>query len=257
MLLKFLLRFLISSSDSISGTLLSSFPPLIFFDAVIRLIIGFVGLITHRTFRSKRFEIKGSKNLVNLPSTNVLFVSNHQTYFYDVIAMLHVFNSSVKGRIDSVKKPKYLIIPKTNLYYIASLETMKKSVITKLLTYAGAVLVQRSWRDSGESVSRDIRSEDPDKIKLALKDGWVITFPRGTTDNSKPIRKGTAHIIKNNDPLIVPINLIGFKDVFQRNGLKVINRKKFFSIEIMKPLQIDMTKKSIEEITMELEKLIN
>ena len=222
-----------------------------------RLIIGFVGLITHRTFRSKRFEIKGSKNLVNLPSTNVLFVSNHQTYFYDVIAMLHVFNSSVKGRIDSVKKPKYLISPKTNLYYIASLETMKKSIITKLLTYAGAVLVQRSWRDSGESVSRDIRSEDPDKIKLALKDGWVITFPRGTTDNSKPIRKGTAHIIKNNDPLIVPINLIGFKDVFQRNGLKVINRKKFFSIEIMKPLQIDMTKKSIEEITTELEKLIN
>ena len=222
-----------------------------------RLIIGFVGLITHRTFRSKRFEIKGSKNLVNLPSTNVLFVSNHQTYFYDVIAMLHVFNSSVKGRIDSVKKPKYLISPKTNLYYIASLETMKKSIITKLLTYAGAVLVQRSWRDSGESVSRDIRSEDPDKIKLALKDGWVITFPRGTTDNSKPIRKGTAHIIKNNDPLIVPINLIGFKDVFQRNGLKVINRKNFFSIEIMKPLQIDMTKKSIEEITMELEKLIN
>ena len=222
-----------------------------------RLIIGFVGLITHKTFRSKRFEIKGSKNLVNLPSTNVLFVSNHQTYFYDVIAMLHVFNSSVKGRIDSLKKPKYLISPKTNLYYIASLETMKKSIITKLLTYAGAVLVQRSWRDSGESVSRDIRSEDPDKIKLALKDGWVITFPRGTTDNSKPIRKGTAHIIKNNDPLIVPINLIGFKDVFQRNGLKVINRKKFFSIEIMKPLQIDMTKKSIEEITMELEKLIN
>ena len=222
-----------------------------------RLIIGFVGLITHKTFRSKRFVIRGSKNLVNLPETNVLFVSNHQTYFYDVIAMLHVFNSSVKGRVDSVKRPKYLVNPKTNLYYIASLETMKKSLITKLLTYAGAVLVQRSWRDSGESVSRDIRSEDPDKIKLALKDGWVITFPRGTTDNSKPIRKGTAHIIKNNNPLIVPVNLIGFKDVFQRNGLKVINRKKFFSIEIMKPLQIDMTKKSIEEITMELEKLIN
>ena len=222
-----------------------------------RFIIGFVGLITHKTFRNKRFVIKGSKNLVNLPSNNVLFVSNHQTYFYDVIAMLHVFNSSVKGRIDSVKKPKYLISPKTNLYYIASLETMKTSIITKLLTYAGAVLVQRSWRDSGESVSRDIRSEDPDKIKLALKDGWVITFPRGTTDNSKPIRKGTAHIIKNNDPLVVPINLIGFKDVFQRNGLKVINRKKFFSIEIMKPLKIDITKKSIEEITIELEKLIN
>ena len=222
-----------------------------------RFIIGFIGLITHRTFRNKRFVIRGSKNLFNLPETNVLFVSNHQTYFYDVIAMLHVFNSSVKGRIDSVKRPKYLINPKTNLYYIASLETMKKSLITKLLTYAGAVLVQRSWRDSGESVSRDIRLEDPDKIKLALQDGWVITFPRGTTDNSKPIRKGTAHIIKTNNPLIVPIHLKGFKAVFQRNGLRVINRKKDFSIEIMKPLRIDMTKKSIEEITAELEKIIN
>ena len=222
-----------------------------------RLIIGFIGLITHRTFRNKRFVIRGSKNLINLPETNVLFVSNHQTYFYDVIAMLHVLNSSVKGRIDSVKRPKYLINPKTNLYYIASLETMKKSLITKLLTYAGAVLVQRSWRDSGESVSRDIRLEDPDKIKLALQDGWVITFPRGTTDNSKPIRKGTAHIIKNNNPLIVPINLTGFKDVFQRNGLRVINRKKDFSLEIMKPLRIDTTQSSIEEITIELEKIIN
>ena len=222
-----------------------------------RFIIGFIGLITHRTFRNKRFVIRGSKNLFNLPETNVLFVSNHQTYFYDVIAMLHVFNSSVKGRIDSVKRPKYLINPKTNLYYIASLETMKKSLITKLLTYAGAVLVQRSWRDSGESVSRDIRLEDPDKIKLALQDGWVITFPRGTTDNSKPIRKGTAHIIKNNNPLIVPINLTGFKDVFQRNGLRVINRKKDFSLEIMKPLRIDTTQSSIEEITIELEKIIN
>ena len=222
-----------------------------------RLIIGFVGLITHRTFRSKKFEIKGSKNLVDLPQTNVLFVSNHQTYFYDVIAMLHVFNSSVRGRIDSVQRPKYLISPKTNLYYIASLETMKKSIITKLLTYAGAVLVQRSWRDSGESVSRGIRSEDPDNIKLALKDGWVITFPRGTTDNTKPIRKGTAHIIKSNTPLVVPIKISGFNNVFQRNGLKVINRKKEFSIEIMKPLRKGITDNSIEQITTELENIIN
>ena len=222
-----------------------------------KLIIGIVGFITHRTFRNNRFEIKGSKNLIDLPETNVLFVSNHQTYFYDVIAMLHVFNSSVKGRIDSVKKPKYLISPKTNLYYIASLETMKKSLVTKLLTYAGAVLVQRSWRDSGESVSRDIRSEDPDKIKLALKDGWVITFPRGTTDNSKPIRKGTAHIIKSNNPLVVPIKISGFKSVFQRNGLRVINTKKNFSLEIMKPLRKEINKSSIENITIQLEKIID
>ena len=222
-----------------------------------RLIIATVGLITHRTFRSKKFEIIGSENLINLPDNNVLFVSNHQTYFYDVISMLHVFNSSVKGKIDSVKRPKYLFNPKTNLYFIAAVETMKNSFITKALAYAGAILIQRSWRDSGESISRELRSEDPSNINLALKDGWVITFPRGTTNNSKPVRKGTAHIIKNNSPIIVPIKLSGFSDVFQRNGLKVLNRKKSFSMEICEPLKSNFSEKSINAITENLENLIN
>ena len=222
-----------------------------------RLIIGIVGLLTHRIFRSNKFEIKGSNNLINLPESNVLFVSNHQTYFYDVIAMLHVFNSTVKGRIDTVRRPKYLISPKTNLYFIASLETMKKSLITKLLTYAGAILIKRSWRDSGESVSRNIRTEDPSKIKLALKDGWVITFPKGTTDNTKPVRKGSAYIIKDNKPLVVPVKISGFNSVFQKKGLKVINRDKKFSIEIMKPLNKNITNSSIDQITIDLENIIN
>ena len=222
-----------------------------------RLIIAIVGLITHRTFRSKRFQIIGSQHLKNIPEKNVLFVSNHQTYFYDVIAMLHVFNSSAKGKIDTVKKPKYLLSPKTNLYYIASFETMKKSFITKLLTYAGAVLVQRSWRESGMDLNREIRAEDPNNIRLALKDGWVITFPRGTTDNSKPVRKGTAYIIKENNPTIIPIKISGFNEVFQRNGLKVINRKLPFSIEICEPISDDVYSKSLDDITLELEKIID
>ena len=222
-----------------------------------KLIIAIVGLITHRTFLSKRFQIIGSHHLKNIPEKNVLFVSNHQTYFYDVIAMLHVFNSSAKGKIDTVKKPKYLLSPKTNLYYIASFETMKKSFITKILTYAGAVLVQRSWRESGVDLNREIRAEDPNNIGLALKDGWVITFPRGTTDNSKPVRKGTAHIIKENSPTVIPVKISGFNEVFQRNGLKVINRKLPFSIEICEPILNDAYSKSIDEITTELEKIID
>ena len=222
-----------------------------------RFIIAVVGLITHRTFRSKRFQIIGSQHLKNIPEKNVLFVSNHQTYFYDVIAMLHVFNSSAKGKIDTVKKPKYLLSPKTNLYYIASFETMKKSFITKLLTYAGAVLVQRSWRESGVDLNREIRVEDPNNIRLALKDGWVITFPRGTTDNSKPVRKGTAHIIKENNPTVIPVTISRFNEVFQRNGLKVINRKLPFSIEISEPISNDIYSKSIDNITLELEKIID
>lgn len=222
-----------------------------------RLIIGLVGLITHKTFKSKKFKIIGSKNLLNLPDKNVLFVSNHQTYFYDVIGMLHVFNSSVFGRVDTVKRPRYLINPKTNLYYIASFETMKKSFVTKLLTYAGAVLVQRSWRESGEDINREIRFEDTDNIKIALEDGWVITFPRGTTDKTKPVRKGTAYIIKNNKPLVIPVRISGFNDVFQRNGLKILNYKIPFSMEIGKPLPKSIYSKSIDEITSDLEKIID
>ena len=221
-----------------------------------RIIIAIVGFITHKSFRSKNFKIIGSKNLINLPENNVLFISNHQTYFYDVIAMLHVFNSSVKGKIDSVKRPKYLFNPKTNLYFIAAVETMKNSLITKLLAYAGAILIQRSWRDSGESINREVRSQDPSNINLALEDGWVITFPRGTTDKTKPVRKGTAYIIKNNLPIIVPIKLSGFSDVFQRNGLKILNRKKSFLMEICEPVYGDICNKSIDEITLELEKII-
>ena len=144
-----------------------------------RIIIAIVGFITHKSFRSKNFKIIGSKNLIDLPDNNVLFVSNHQTYFYDVIAMLHVFNSSVKGKIDSVKRPKYLFNPKTNLYFIAAVETMKNSLITKLLAYAGAILIQRSWRDSGESINRQVRLEDPSNINLALE-GWLgYNFSKG------------------------------------------------------------------------------
>ena len=42
-------------------------------------------------------KISGTENLKNLPKRNVLFVSNHQTYFADVITFLHIF-CAVKWR---------------------------------------------------------------------------------------------------------------------------------------------------------------
>ena len=61
-------------------------------------IIRTIGVLTHKTFNNKRFNIQGTTILNEIPKHNVLFISNHQTYFYDVIAMLHVFNASVNGR---------------------------------------------------------------------------------------------------------------------------------------------------------------
>ena len=42
-------------------------------------------------------RIEGTEHLKGLPKRNVLFVSNHQTYFADVITFLHIF-CAVKWR---------------------------------------------------------------------------------------------------------------------------------------------------------------
>ena len=221
-----------------------------------RALIRTIGVITHRTFNNKRFDIKGTSLLSEIPNNNVLFISNHQTYFYDVIAMLHVFNASVNGRRDSLKNILYLLKPKSNIYFIAALETMKASLITKILSYAGSILIKRTWREAGKEINRNIRGEDFKNIIKALNDGWVITFPRGTTDNSKRVRSGTAHIIKAANPIVIPVNIDGFGEVFGKNSLKIKNKNKSFSIKFGNPLNFD-DNQSIESITSQIEKIIN
>ena len=219
-------------------------------------IIRTIGVLTHKTFNNKRFNIQGTTILNEIPKHNVLFISNHQTYFYDVIAMLHVFNASLNGRRDSLKNILYLLKPKSNIYFIAALETMKASVISKILSYAGSILIKRTWREAGKEITRNIRSEDFDNIIKALNDGWVITFPRGTTDNSKPVRSGTAYIIKQTNPIVIPVKIDGFGDVFERNSLKIKNKTKPFSIKFGNALKFN-DNESIESITNQIEKIID
>ena len=45
-----------------------------------------------------RLKISGTENIKNLPPRTVLFVSNHQTYFADVITFLHIFYSVKWGK---------------------------------------------------------------------------------------------------------------------------------------------------------------
>ncbi|MGB5263611.1 MAG: 1-acyl-sn-glycerol-3-phosphate acyltransferase, partial [Lutimonas sp.] len=55
-------------------------------------LIRTLGLISHRRYRGfNELHIEGSEIIRDLPPTNVLFISNHQTYFADVAAMFHVF----------------------------------------------------------------------------------------------------------------------------------------------------------------------
>ncbi|MFN4199384.1 MAG: 1-acyl-sn-glycerol-3-phosphate acyltransferase, partial [Flavobacterium sp.] len=86
-----------------------------------RWLIRIFGVLTHSRYRGfNELHIEGSENIKNLPETNVLFISNHQTYFADVVAMFHVFNASLSGREDNIKNVGYLWKPKLNIYYVAA-----------------------------------------------------------------------------------------------------------------------------------------
>ncbi|WP_298424471.1 lysophospholipid acyltransferase family protein [uncultured Kordia sp.] len=217
-------------------------------------LIRIAGTLTHRRYRGfNELKIEGSEILKNLPDKNVLFVSNHQTYFADVVAMFHVFNASLSGRGDSIKNVGYLWNPKLNLYYVAAKETMKSGLLPKILAYAGSVSIERTWRANGEDVNRQVKMSDISSIGIALKDGWVITFPQGTTRPWKPIRKGTAHIIKRYKPVVVPIVIDGFRRSFDRKGLRIKKKGILQSMEIKEPLDIDYENESVNDIIEKIE----
>ena len=217
-------------------------------------LIRIFAVLTHRRYRGfNELRIEGSEIIKNLPDANVLFVSNHQTYFADVVAMFHVFNASLSGRVDSIKNVGYIWQPKLNMYYVAARETMQAGLLTRIMAYAGAVSVERTWREKGKEVQRDVNLGDTENIGIALKDGWVITFPQGTTKPFKPIRKGTAHIIKQYKPIVIPIVIDGFRRSFDKKGLRIKKRGILQSFQIKEPLDIDYDNDSVEEIVRKIE----
>ena len=203
-------------------------------------IIRILGVYSHRRYRGfNELKIEGSEIIRDLPHNNVLFISNHQTYFADVVAMFHVFNASLKGRLDSIKNIGYIWNPKLNIYFIAAKETMNAGLIPKILAYAGSVSIERTWRSNGEDVNRKVKFRDISNIGVALNDGWVITFPQGTTTPFKPVRKGTAFLIKKYKPIVVPIVIDGFRRAYDKKGLRVKKKNILQTMTIKKPLDID------------------
>lgn len=217
-------------------------------------IIRVLGALSHSRFKGfNELKIEGSEVIKNLPETNVLFVSNHQTYFADVVAMFHVFNASLSGRTDSIKNVGYLWRPKLNIYFVAAKETMKSGLLPKIMAYAGSVSIERTWRAEGKEVNRQVKMSDVSSISKALDDGWLITFPQGTTKPWKPIRRGTAHIIKKNKPIVVPIVIDGFRRSFDKKGLRIKKRGILQSFIIKEPLEIDYENDTIDSIVEKLQ----
>jgi 1-acyl-sn-glycerol-3-phosphate acyltransferase len=205
-----------------------------------KMLISLIGTATFpRLNWINRIEVTGDDILKNLPDRQVLFVSNHQTYFADVISMLHVFCKVKSPITNNIRNPLYLLSPRINTYFVAAEETMKSGLLPKLFAYVGAIHVKRTWRASGQDIKREVDLNDTQNIGDALADGWVITFPQGTTKGFAPGRKGTAHIIKEYQPLVIPVVINGFKRAFDKKGLFIKKRGVKLSMRFKDALEIN------------------
>jgi 1-acyl-sn-glycerol-3-phosphate acyltransferase len=210
------------------------------FHPIRKLVYFFVGLFSYPGIAIiNRLQISGTEHFRKLPRRNVLFVSNHQTYFADVITFLHIFCAVKWGKKDRLGIPFYLLNPFTRVNYVAAEETMKGSLISRLFLLAGGLTVKRTWRSEGKEVRRGLDPSDTRKILRALDNNWVITFPQGTTKPFAPGRKGTAMIIKQVRPVVIPVVISGFWRAFNKKGLKFKKKGSILSVTFKEPLVID------------------
>src|SRR6187431_1894457 len=210
------------------------------FHPVRKIVYFFVGLFSYPGLVIiNKLKISGTEHLRKLPPRNVLFVSNHQTYFADVITFLHIFCAVKWGKMNRLGIPYYLLNPFTRVYYVAAEETMRGSFISRFFTLAGAITVKRTWNPESKIKRKGLDPSDTRKIERALDDNWVITFPQGTTKPFAPGRKGTALIIKKNKPVVIPVVINGFWRAFNKKGIKFKKKGSLLTVNFKEPLQID------------------
>ena len=207
----------------------------------VRAIVYFlVGIVTYPGLAIfNKLKIEGAEKLRELPKQNVLFVSNHQTYFAEVITFLHIFCAVKWGNKNKLGLPWYLLNPFTGVFFVSAAATMKQNYITRLFELAGSITVKRTWNEGSKEVRNGLDPSDTRKIDRALKNSWIINFPQGTTTPFAEGRKGTVLLIKQNHPIVIPIVINGFNTAFDKKGLRLIKKNTLLSVKFKEPLLID------------------
>src|SRR6476646_4386400 len=208
---------------------------------IIKSIVYFIiGVFTYPGLAIiNKLKISGTENLEKLPKRNVLFVSNHQTYFAEVITFLHIFCAVKWGKKNRLGIPYYLLNPFTRVHYVAAQETMKSSWVSRFFRLGGAITVKRTWKKEGKEIQRGLDPADTRNISRALDKSWVITFPQGTTQSFAPGRRGTAFIIKHDKPVVIPVVISGFWRAFNKKGLKFKKKGSLLTVTFKAPLQVN------------------
>jgi 1-acyl-sn-glycerol-3-phosphate acyltransferase len=231
------------------GNLMKAFKESGFVKGLVYTVIGsisFPGLAI-----INKLQINGMDKLKKLPKKNVLFVSNHQTYFAEVICFLHIFCAVSWRKKNGLGVPYYLLWPYIRVQFVSAEETMKKNLLSKIFALAGSIMIKRVWVDDAKEVRKGLDPSDTRKIARALEKNWVITFPQGTTTPFVPGRKGTAFIIKHHRPIVIPVVVNGFNKAFDKKGIKMIKKGTRLTVTFKDPMQInfeDPTEKILEEI---------
>lgn len=158
------------------------------------------------------FEVVGRHHLASLPRSNVLFLANHLTYFFDVIALHHAIASGRASHLTGLRSP-------AGLSFVAARETMRRGALPRIFAMGGAVLVKRTWKDGAEMVQRRPDPDDLRRIGEALRKGWLISFPQGTTRADAPVRRSAALLALEHRPVVVPTRVRGFDRAFARAGV--------------------------------------
>jgi len=171
-------------------------------------------------------RVQGDALLDTLPRRNVVFLSNHQTYFLEAIAFF-----------DLVYLRHELPIDDPVLRFSAAEETMRLNPLTWLMKAAGGVTLRRRYRDAGREVNRPVDLEGVQRIVQAMRDGWLLHFPTGTTKRGAPVRSGVPRLLHDARPIVVPVRVAGFRRLlfFSQVPGRLFRR---CSIRIMPPMDL-------------------
>jgi 1-acyl-sn-glycerol-3-phosphate acyltransferase len=191
------------------------------------LFIAFAGAFTIPYFKVlNRVDVVGRERLNALPKRGVVFLSNHQTYFTEAIAFF-----------DAVYRRRGINWEDPYLRFSAAEETMRKNLATSLLTTAGAVTFQRSHRHGGIDLRRSVDFEGIGRIEQAIRSGWLLHFPTGTTREGAPIRPGVSRLLHSTQAVAVPMRVDGFREMLLHKQIPGRIRRRA-SIRIDEPLDL-------------------
>jgi 1-acyl-sn-glycerol-3-phosphate acyltransferase len=155
-----------------------------------------------------KVDVEGDEILEALPHKGVVFLANHQTYFMEAFAFF-----------DLVYMRHQMPLEDPFLRFSAATETMKKNVLTELFTKGGGVTFRRSFREGGRDVKRAVDLEGLTKVEEAIRDGWLLHFPTGTTQKGAPLRPGIAQLLHRTRAVVVPVRVDGFREMLLHKQL--------------------------------------